>query len=51
VQDRIGADLVAVKIRQPTLIDVYDSREVENNIYYEGSYTISYRRSPFNVEN
>ena len=22
----------------------------ENNIYYEGSYTISYRRNPFNVE-
>jgi hypothetical protein len=31
-------------------IDVYNSREVENNIYYEGSYTISYRRSSFSVE-
>ena len=29
---------------------VYDSREIENNVYYEGFYTTSYRRSPFNVE-
>lgn len=41
--------VVPVKTSQPTSIDVYDSREIEN-IYYEGSYTISYRRSPFNVE-
>jgi hypothetical protein len=42
--------LVAVKIRQPTSIDIYNSKEVENNIYYESSYIISCRISPFNVE-
>ena len=42
--------LVEVKTSQPTSIDVYNSREIENNIYYEGFYNISYRRSPLNIE-
>ena len=42
--------LVAVKIIQPTSIDVYESREIENNIYYESYYTISCCGGFFNVE-
>jgi hypothetical protein len=34
----ISGLLVTVKTSQPTSIDVYNSREIENNIYYEGSY-------------
>jgi hypothetical protein len=42
--------LVPVKTSQSTSTDVYDSREIRNNIYHESSYISNYHRSPFNVE-